>query len=106
MEDKLKMKLDEATFVGLMADGSTDSAIKDQEAIFAFYFDPKPRNEESVKVCTTFVGMIDGKDTDVPGILKSIDQDFEDIGIDANDLRKPSHLVLMGLLSIEEIGRG
>ena len=30
-------------------------------------------NEERVKVVTTFVGMIDGKDTDAPGILESID---------------------------------
>ena len=89
MEDKLKMKLDEAKFVGIMADGSTDAAVKDQEAIFAFYFDPKPVNEERVKVVTTFVGIIDGKDTDAPGILKSIDQAFESIGgMDANDVRK------------------
>ena len=88
MEDELKMKLDEAKFVGIMADGSTDAAVKDQEAIFAFYFDPKPVHEERVKVVTTFVGIIDGKDTDAPGILKSIDQAFENIGMDGNDVRK------------------
>ena len=88
MEGELKTELDEAKFVGIMADGSTDAAVKDQEAIFAFYFDPKPVNEERVKVVTTFVGMIDGKYTDAPGIVESIDQAFENIDISANDLRQ------------------
>ena len=37
MEDELKTKLDEAKFVGIMADGSTDAAVKDQEAIYSHF---------------------------------------------------------------------
>ena len=55
VKDKLKGKLDRVKFIGIMADGSTDAAVKDQEAIFAFYI------EEGVKVVTKFIGMIDGE---------------------------------------------
>ena len=71
-----------------MADGSTDAAIKDQEAILAFYLDTKPPREERVKVVTDFVGLMDAKDTDAPGIVKSIDQAFENINMDTSDVEK------------------
>ena len=88
MADELKVKLNNSKFFGVMADGSTDSSIKDQEAIFVFYFDPNPPNEERVKVTTTFLGIIDGKDTNAPGILQSINQAFVDINIPLDDVGK------------------
>ena len=71
-----------------MADGSTDAAIKDQEAILAFYLDPEPQREERFKVVTNFVGFMDAKDTDATGIVKSIDQAFENINMDTREVRK------------------
>ena len=88
MADVLKVKLNNSKFFRAMADGSTDSSIKDQEAIFVFYFDPNPSNEERVKVTTTFLGIIDGKDTNAPGILQSINQAFVDINIPLDDVGK------------------
>ena len=88
MEDELKEKLDRVKFIGIMADGSTDAAVKDQEAILAFYFDSKPVNEERVKVLTRFIGMIDGKPADAPGTLRSIDEAFENIGVSTEELRQ------------------
>ena len=74
--DELKTKLCNSKFIGVMADGSTDSSITDQEASFVIYFDPSPPNEDRDNVVTAFLGIINGKVSDISGVLDSIKQAF------------------------------
>ena len=70
--DKLKTKLSNFKFIGVMADGSTDSSIKD--------------HKDRVKVITAFLGIIDGKETDSSGVLDSIKQAFTDINMSLDEI--------------------
>ena len=84
--DELKTKLSNSKFIGVMTDGSTDSSIKDQEALFVIYFDPSLPNEDRVKVVTAFLGIIDRKEADSSGVLYSIKQAFTAINVSLDEI--------------------
>ena len=55
----LKCKIDSVNFISTLADGSTDAAIIDQEAVFARYLDTDPSGLDLVKISTNFVSIED-----------------------------------------------
>ena len=50
LELKLKSKLNEVNFVSVLCDGSNDSAMSENEAVFVLYLDPSPPESEKVQI--------------------------------------------------------
>lgn len=88
LENQLKKKLTTAKFYSVLSDGSTDVAITEKEAIFVQYLNTNPAGRDTVQVATSFLKLIDLKDGSAVGIVQSIKNSFQNIGIDDNSLQK------------------
>ena len=53
----LNSDLCDANFYSVLSDGSTDSAVKENEVIYVLYFDPTPIGSDSVEVKVLFLQM-------------------------------------------------
>ena len=73
LANDLKAKLDEANFNSVLTDGSMDSAT---------FFHPKPDNSDEVNVVTSFAKLQHLKSVNVAGVVESIKDALESIGIE------------------------
>ena len=75
--EELKTKLENAQFYSILTDGSTDSSISENEAVFVVYFDV---DEMTVK--SSFLKLVFLEAGNAKGILEGIDDAFKSIGIE------------------------
>ena len=78
----LREKLGTANFYSVLTDGSADAAMSENEAVFVVYFDPFLVDSAEVKIVTAFVKLVYLKSADAQGLVKSIKDAFNTIGID------------------------
>ncbi|XP_033758057.1 zinc finger protein 862-like [Pecten maximus] len=76
--EKIKKDVMESRYFSVLSDGSTDSSITEQEAVYIRYIGPegKPQTE-----CCDIVSL---ETADASGVLQDIDRALETIGIDEN----------------------
>lgn len=89
LKRQLNADLAKAKFFSVLCDGSTDSAVIEEEVIYALHFDPSPLNSDSVQVKTSFLHMHQMRHQNADGIAntlndtlkESIESGFKSIGI-------------------------
>ena len=82
LNEKLAKDLTNANFYSVLSDGSTDSAVREQECTFALYFDPKPMEEDKKDKVMIRMGFLGLKHlTSDKGGGKAITDSFESLGI-------------------------
>ena len=82
LADELKEKLDHSNFYSVLTDGSTDTAISENEAVFVVHFDPEPPATQQVKVNVNLVKLVYTKSADASGVVECISDAFTSIGIE------------------------
>ena len=75
----MKCKIDSVNLISALANGSTDAAIIDQEAVFARYLDTDLSGLDLVKISTNFVSIKDVS-ADAQGVIDSLENAFKRIG--------------------------
>ena len=80
--NSLKSKLEKVNFYAILTDGSTDTSISDNEAVFVLYFDPSPPGLDKIKIMTSFVKLVHMKSADAPGVIECMKDAFTCIGIE------------------------
>ena len=96
MKRNLNADLATAMFFSVLCDGSTDSAVIEDEVIYALHFNPMPSNSDTVEVKISFLHMYQRKHQDADGIhdaisvnvKESISKEFKSIGIEGIDASK------------------
>ena len=83
----LAKRLSHAKFLSVLCDGSTDSSVKEQEAIYVTHFDPEPAGKNTVETKIEFLTVNQLKSQTADGLynaivdsyleLDKIDKDFE-----------------------------
>ena len=88
LNEKLAKDLTNANFYSVLSDGSTDCAVREQECMFALYFDPIPMEEDmkyKVMIRLGFLGLkhltSDKGGGKAIGVLRAITDSFESLGI-------------------------
>lgn len=89
LKRNLNVDLANAKFFSVLCDGSTDSAVIEEEVIYALYFDPSPANSDSVQIKTSFLHMHQMRHQNADGIAstlqttlkESVENGFRSIGI-------------------------
>ena len=81
IKQQFNSDLAKATFYSVLWDGSTDNSVKENEAIYALYFDPVPRGSVSVEVKIAFLEMNYLNDQSASGLTAAIKSSFQSIGI-------------------------
>lgn len=79
LQQQLNKDLSKAKFFSVLCDGSTDSAVLENEIVYVLYFDPEPANSDSVEVKTSFlkVNYLDHQHAE--GVAKAINDSFQEI---------------------------
>ena len=80
-KQQLNSDLAKAKFYSVLCDGSTDNSVKENEVIYASYFDPVPYGSDSVEVKIAFLEMNDLNDQSASGLTAAIKNSFQSIGI-------------------------
>ena len=80
--EKLKQKLAKAHFYSVLTDGSTDSAMSENEAVFVVHFDPDPPGCDRVEVVVSFLKLNFLQTAGATGIVESIKESFKVVSID------------------------
>lgn len=65
----------------MLTDGSEDASITEKEAVFVQYLDRKPPGQDTVKVTTAFLQLVDLKFGTATGIVSAIKNSFEAINV-------------------------
>ena len=81
IKQQLNSDLAKAKFYSVLCDGSTDNSVKENEVIYALYFDPVPRGSDSVEVKIGFLEMNYLNDQSASGLTAAIKSSFQSIGI-------------------------
>ena len=79
LADELKQKLLKVNFYSILTDGSTDSAISENEAVFIIYSDP---GVETIKIVVSFLKLVFLKSAAAYDIVDSISDAFKFVNID------------------------
>ena len=79
---KLQSKLNEVNFVSVLCDGSNDSAISENEAVFVLYLDPSPPESEEVQIRMSLIKLVFLKSADAPDLVDAIEDAFKTIDMD------------------------
>ena len=79
--EHLKGKIENSHFYSVLTDGSTDSSISENEAVFVVFFEPTPPGRDRVKVTTSYVRLVFMESADARGVISCIDEAFKSIGI-------------------------
>ena len=79
--NNLTLDLTKAKFYSVLYDGSTDNSVKENEVIYALYFDPVPPGSDSVEVKIAFLEMNYLNDQSASGLTAAIKSSFQSIGI-------------------------
>ena len=79
---KLTSDLSKAKFLSVLCDSSTDSSVKENEAIHAMYFNPTLEGPHSVKVCSQFLEMNHLKHQTASGLTTALEKSFKSIEIE------------------------
>ena len=77
----LNSDLCDANFYSVLSDGSTDSAVKENEVIYVLYFDPTPIGSDSVEVKVSFLQMNYLQDQSATSVKAAIESGFQSLGI-------------------------
>ena len=64
--------VNESNFCSVLIDGSTDSSVMEQEAVFILHFDPKPTGGGKVQIKLSFATLVEPETTTAEGIKKVI----------------------------------
>ena len=96
LKRNLYADLAKAKFFSILCNSSMDSAVIENEVIYALHFDPMPSNSDSVEVKISFLHMYQLKHQDADGVLdaisvnvkESILKGFKSIGIEGIDASK------------------
>ncbi|XP_033753177.1 zinc finger protein 862-like [Pecten maximus] len=76
--EKIKKDVMESRYFSVLSDGSTDSSITEQEAVYIRYIGPEGKPQ------TEFCDIVSLETADASGVLQGIDRALETIGIDEN----------------------
>ena len=89
-----------ANFFSVLTDGSEDASITEKEAVFVQYLDRKPPGQDTVKVTTAFLRLVDLKFGTAPGIVNAIKNSFEAIITDDFNMKLLALLPMVQLLTV------
>ena len=81
IKQQLNSDLAKAKFYSVLCNGSTDNSAKENEVIYALYFDPVPRGSDSLEVKIAFLEMNYLNDQSASGLTAAIKSSFQSIGI-------------------------
>lgn len=79
--------VNKSNFYSVLIDGSTDSSVMEQEAVFILHFDPKPTGGGKVQIKLTFARLVQPETTTAEGIKKVIIDTFEAVGINDFEIK-------------------
>ena len=65
----------------MLCDESTNNSVKENEVIYALYFNPVPRGSDSIEVKIAFLEMNDLNDQSVSGLTAASKSSFQSVGI-------------------------
>ena len=81
IKQQLNSDLAKAKFYSVLCNGSTDNSVKENEVIYALYFDPVPRGSDSIEVKIAFLEMNYLNDQSASELTAAIKSSFQSIGI-------------------------
>ena len=81
LKSKLCKDLATANFFSVLCDGSTDSAVIEEEIIYVLYFDPNPSGKDEVAVKIEFLDIQPLTSQSANGVHKAIVDSIEDLNI-------------------------
>lgn len=92
MKHQLNKDIAKAKFFSVLCDGSTDSAVIENEVVYALHFDPEPTGSNSVEVKVSFLqinylknqtaeGVSSAIEESFRGVAESIEESFNSLGI-------------------------
>ena len=81
IKQQVNSDLAKAKFYSVLCDGSTDNSVKENEVIYALYFDPVPRGSDSIEVKIAFLEMNYLNDQSASGLTAAIKSSFQSTGI-------------------------
>ena len=82
IKKQLTSDLSKAKFLSVLYDGSIDSSVKENEAIYIIYFNLTTEGLDSVKVCSQFLEMNYLKDQTTSGLSTALEKSFKSIEIE------------------------
>ena len=74
--------MNEVNFVSVLCDGSNDSAMSENEAIFVLYLDLSTPKSEKVQIWISFIKLVFLKSADALGLVDAIEDAFKTIDMD------------------------
>ena len=74
--------MNEVNFVSILCDGSNDSAMSENEAVFVLYLDLSPPKSEKVQIQMSFIKLVFLKSANALGLVDAIEDAFKTIDMD------------------------
>ena len=74
--------MNEVNFVSILCDGSNDSAMSENEAVFVLYLDLSPPKSEKVQIQMSFIKLVFLKSANALCLVDAIEDAFKTIDMD------------------------